>query len=134
MSDQEPLPVTIASVIEPVPVVMAQSAATTITKGDRLTLTPTTTEAQDAAAEGHRLAETKTTQGQRRINLIWETSQAAIALIITLSIAYCAINEISSQDLTNAFFLIVGFYFSRVNHQAIGGVGRKPEEAPYTGR
>ncbi len=74
-----------------------------------------------------------TTQGQRRINLIWEITQAVIAVLITAAVVYCAVNKIDSQVLTNAFFLIIGFYFSRTNHAAIGGVGMKPSQ-PYEGR
>jgi hypothetical protein len=37
--------------------------------------------------------------------------------------------------LSNAFFLIVGFYFSRTNHQSIGGIGPKANLThDYTGR
>jgi len=71
--------------------------------------------------------------GQRRINLVWEITQASIAVSITLAVIWCAVQGIVSQELTNAFFLIVGFYFSRTNHTAIGGIGDKP--APdYKGR
>ncbi len=35
--------------------------------------------------------------------------------------------------LSNALFLIVGFYFSRTNHAAIGGIGPQPN-TPYEGR
>lgn len=85
-------------------------------------LAPTTTAEED-----------KVVEGQRRINLTWEFTQAAIAVGITGAIVYCAINKIVSQDLTNAFFLIIGFYFSRTNHAAIGGVGKKPASI-YEGR
>ena len=85
-------------------------------------LPPTTTAQEDVV-----------TSGQRRINLIWEVTQAVIAVSITLAIIYTSINKVSSQELTNAFFLIVGFYFSRTNHQAIGGVGAKPNPI-YEGR
>jgi hypothetical protein len=78
-------------------------------------LSPTTTEQEDI-----------TTAGQRRINLIWEYTQAIIAVIITVSNVYCAINKISSEALTNAFFLIVSMYFVRTNHKLIGGTGFKP--------
>ena len=37
------------------------------------------------------------------------------------------------EGLTNAMFLIVGFYFSRTNHAAIGGIGNKPV-TEYIGR
>lgn len=90
--------------------------AATVLKGEGVTLTPTTTE------EGDRV-----TQGQRHINRVWEYSQSAIALMITLAVIYCAVNEITSQELSNGFFLIIGFYFSRQNHQNTGGVGPKPD-------
>jgi hypothetical protein len=35
--------------------------------------------------------------------------------------------------LSSALFLILGFYYSRTNHAAIGGVGEKPRDH-YTGR
>lgn len=71
--------------------------------------------------------------GQRRINLIWEVTQAIIAVGITFASIYIAVYKIESQLLSNAFFLIVGFYFSRTNHAAIGGTGAKTS-APYEGR
>jgi hypothetical protein len=83
---------------------------------------PTTTSQQDMV-----------TAGQRRVNLIWESTQSIIAVGITLAVIYCAVNKITSQELTNAFFLIIGFYFSRTNHAAIGGVGFKPQSI-YEGR
>lgn len=74
-----------------------------------------------------------TVAGQRRINLIWEITQAMIAVSITFAIIYSSINTIDTVVLTNAFFLIIGFYFSRTNHAQIGGIGEKPHE-PYRGR
>jgi len=85
-------------------------------------LAPTTTTQQDI-----------TTAGQRRINLIWEYTQASIALLVTLALIYTAISKVDSPEIRDAFFLIVGFYFSRTNHAAIGGVGIKPHQ-PYNGR
>lgn len=70
--------------------------------------------------------EAKTKEGQRRVNLIWEFTQGAIAIAITCATIYCAIKKIESQILSNAFFLIVSMYFVRTNHQLIGGVGTKP--------
>ena len=89
---------------------------------DPNSLTPTTTYQEDLV-----------TQGQRTINLIWECTQGLIAILITVAIIYCAVNKIQSPELTNAFFLIVGFYFSRTNHSAIGGIGKKPNPV-YEGR
>lgn len=110
-----PVAVTLTAAVPPPP-------PTTVTKGEGTTLSPTTTEAEDT-----------TTEGQRKVNLIWELTQAGISVLITAAVVYCAIYSISSDNLANAFFLIIGFYFSRTNHQAIGGIGTKPT-APYIGR
>lgn len=137
-AEQPPVPVAIESspeapvsvtATEPIPVIVKDAAAPPprpdVVKGEGVTLAPTTTEQDD-----------KVTEGQRHINRVWEYTQAAIAVLITLAIVYCAINKISSQDLTNSFFLIIGFYFSRTNHQAQGGTGAKPmDKSPrYEGR
>jgi hypothetical protein len=85
-------------------------------------LSPDTTAQQDI-----------TTAGQRKINLIWEYTQASIAILVTMALIYTAITKVDSPEIRDAFFLIVGFYFSRTNHAAIGGVGPKPLQK-YEGR
>ncbi len=94
--------------------------------------------ASTQAAKDKRTDETES--GQRRVNLIWEATQALIALgvvgavlAICMRIAFAAIDLKVPEVLQNALFLIVGFYFSRTNHAAIGGVGNKPS-GPYVGR
>lgn len=67
------------------------------------------------------------TAGQRRINLIWEITQAIIALFVTGSMVFCIVTGRVTEALTNAFFLIIGFYFSRTNHTKTGGVDRYSE-------
>lgn len=81
-----------------------------------------------------------TTAGQRRVNLIWEYTQAAIAvLVVSANMGAALYNTIQgkpgevSMILSSALFLVVGFYFARTNHQAIGGIGPKPTQ-PYEGR
>lgn len=81
-----------------------------------------------------------TTAGQRRVNLIWEYTQAAIAVVVVLANMGSAVwNTVQGKPgevpmiLSSALFLVVGFYFSRTNHQAIGGTGVKPMQ-PYKGR
>lgn len=80
-------------------------------------------------------AAAKVTAGQRRINLIWESTQAGIALSTTLTTLVVASLMAGRGDpaalslLSNAFFLVIGFYFSRTNHQKTGGV--RPDD---TGR
>ncbi len=81
---------------------------------------PTTTAQQDL-----------TTHGQRRINLIWEVTQAGIALAVTTATLYVSAKLALLQPaqtaafllLSNAFFLVIGFYFGRTNHTRVGGVG-----------
>jgi cobalamin synthase len=71
------------------------------------------------------------TAGQRHINLIWELTQAVIALSVTTITLYTAsklalfepAQTASFLLLSNAFFLVIGFYFGRTNHQRSGGVG-----------
>lgn len=108
-----------------------------------LPLPPTTTAQQDL-----------TTAGQRRINLIWEYTQACVAALVVLTnmivAAVIALRDTPPVLLANglmvpgvrsevptilssSLFLIVGFYFSRTNHVAIGGIGEKPM-TEYRGR
>lgn len=77
-------------------------------------LPPNTTEQEDIV-----------TAGQRRINIIWEVTQALIAITVTAALIYVSVNRIDSEELKNAFFLIIGFYFSRTNHTTVGGVGKQ---------
>lgn len=49
----------------------------------------------------------------RILNLLVEMTQTILALAITIATIYIAIKGIQSETLTNAFFLIVGFYFGK---------------------
>lgn len=78
-------------------------------------------------------ADAKRTAGQRTINAIWEVTQAIIAVSVTLDTLYIAaqlslvVNGEKTDSafllLSNAFFLVIGFYFGRTNHTRSGGVG-----------
>ena len=93
-------------------------------------LTPTTTEQEDL-----------TTAGQRRINLIWEWTQSIVTICVVLTnMVVAAVNAVSGRGmqehpaiLSSSLFLILGFYYSRTNHAAIGGIGEKPA-GKYLGR
>jgi hypothetical protein len=101
-------------------------------------LDPTTTAQQDL-----------TTAGQRQINLIWERTQALLALSVVMFTVFIdglvtVLCIIMKTDLTASMMMglsflnitctgVISFYFSRTNHAAIGGVGQKPMEN-YTGR
>ena len=73
-------------------------------------LPPKTTEQEDI-----------TTAGQRRISLIWETTQAAITILITIGALYCAVNKISADVLNYAFIAVISTYYARTNHTRVGG-------------
>lgn len=75
-------------------------------------VSPTTTKEED-----------RKTAGQRGVNLIWESTQAVVAITITGATIYCSVNSLESQVLSNAFTLIVALYFVRTNHTKTGGVG-----------
>jgi hypothetical protein len=61
--------------------------------------------------------------GQRKINLIWEVSQALIALsIVGANVVAAFWLPVQNTLLANAFFLVIGFYFGRTNHARQGGV------------
>ena len=104
----------------------------------QLSLPPKTTEQEDL-----------TTAGQRKVNLVWEYTQAVIAgMVVLANMIVGVFDGLTPQCgslgtnvchgeypviLSSALFLIVGFYFSRTNHAAIGGVGWKPTPQ-YQGR
>lgn len=80
------------------------------------------------------------TKGQRTINLIWEITQALLALTVINTVLFVAgklaLSGVSPQAtekqisvamtafllLSNLASLIIGFYFGRTNHQKIGGI------------
>lgn len=80
--------------------------------------------------------EDRTTASQRRVNLIWETTQAVIAVVVTsVSVIVAAVLSLRGDTghaafllLSNSFFLIIGTYFTRTNHTKTGGVGSKEEK------
>ena len=88
--------------------------------GDK-NVAPTTTAAADLVVAG-----------QRRINLVWEFTQAIVAISVTGSTLYVAGtmavrgqgNDGAFLLLSNVFFLVIGQYFSRTNHTKTGGVER----------
>jgi len=79
---------------------------------DSKNLQPTTTKEED-----------QRTLGQRRVNLIWESTQALIAIFVTGATIWSAMRGVESLLLGNAFTLIIALYFVRQNHTKIGGIG-----------
>lgn len=90
---------------------------------------PTTTEQQDI-----------TRASQRRVNLIWEVTQAIIAVLVVGANVFAALWNVTHGTiaeppliLTSLGFVIVTSYFQRTNHTAVGGIGTKPTQE-YMGR
>lgn len=74
------------------------------------------------------LEEDRLTASARNINLIWEVTQASIAIAVvgaTVTSAFYLAEE--NSLLGNAFFLVIGFYFGRTNHARTGGVIARAE-------
>lgn len=74
------------------------------------------------AAATTTLEEDRHTSGQRRINILWEGTQAFIAISVTGAFIYAKLKGIDAPALDNTFFMVAGFYFGRTNHQRVGGV------------
>lgn len=83
----------------------------------------TTTGEEDRETAGLRNAQILKTQGQRKVNLLWETVQGTIAIMISSAMIYADIAGIKADNLATAFTLIIAIYFVRMNHTKIGGVG-----------
>jgi hypothetical protein len=72
------------------------------------------------------LEEDRLTAAARSINMIWEVTQAMIAVMVVVANVIAAFYlPLQNTLLANAFFLIIGFYFGRTNHARSGGVERK---------
>jgi hypothetical protein len=67
--------------------------------------------------------EDKVTAGQRRINVIWEVTQAVVTILITGAAIYCAMFKIDADVLNFAFVAVISTYYARTNHTKTGGVG-----------
>ena len=84
--------------------------------------------------------EDRHTRNQRHVNLIWEFTQAFVAVSVVITVLYISARialtalapeatEKQSGLATTAFVLlsslaslVIGFYFGRTNHQNVGGV------------
>lgn len=129
-------PVKIIETEKPIPVTIEDEKKEhkLIDKASQQIKAPETTEEEDRVA-----------LGQRNINLIWENTQSQIAkATIYLNLAINALvililiifrREINKEviiiimsclaSLNGISGIIIGFYFSRTNHSAIGGTGKK---------
>jgi hypothetical protein len=79
-------------------------------------------DAQQSLPPSTTLQEDLVTAGQRRINLIWEFTQASVTILITCAAIYAVFNSIDSDILNFAFIAIISTYYARTNHTKIGGI------------
>ena len=84
---------------------------------------PNSLDTAENKASNTTVEEDKKTRGQRKVNLIWELTQAVIAIAVTAAMIGSAFFEIESPALGNAFTLIIAIYFVRMNHTKVGGIG-----------
>jgi len=64
----------------------------------------------------------RATFGQRRINLIWELTQAVVTILISGAAIYCAVNGVDADVLNFAFVAVISTYYARTNHTKVGGI------------
>lgn len=129
-------PVKIVETEKAIPVIIEEEKKEhkLIDKDSQQIKAPETTEEEDRVA-----------LGQRNINLIWEKTQARIAIIsvvvsqlvnfvVIVSMLFktstpdparIAVITASVAAMNLTVGIIIGFYFSRTNHSAIGGTGKK---------
>jgi hypothetical protein len=117
-SEQAPVPVAIVAP-DPIPVVMANDPRTSPGPGHPFIQRQSTDPSLPAVTT---FQEDLTTAGQRRINLIWEFTQAAVTILITIGALYCAIWGIDADVLNFAFVAVISTYYARTNHTKIGGI------------
>lgn len=59
------------------------------------------------------LEQDKKTNNDRKLDILLELTQSVLALFLTLSVIYLAIKGMINEDVSNAFFVIIGFYFGK---------------------
>jgi hypothetical protein len=104
---------------QPVKVQMEDSANRLVKTEDHLSKAPDTTSEENLHSKS-----------QRKVNLIWEYSQAGIALMTVFTTCLGVfIGRIWVGSMTpfpaewwTIVGLVIGFYFGRTNHQRVGGV------------
>lgn len=96
-----------------------------------MTDTPVTAKPTEVLPPSTTAEQDKHSMGQRRINLIWEITQALIALSIIwtsvgaatwIVVADSANRLMAFLFMSNVVSIVIGFYFGRTNHQRVGGV------------
>jgi hypothetical protein len=104
---------------QPVKVRVEESPARLVKTDDHLSKAPDTTSEENLHSKS-----------QRKVNLIWEYSQASIALMTVFTtclgvfIGRVWVGSVVPfpAEWWTIVGLVIGFYFGRTNHQRVGGV------------
>lgn len=124
-------PVAPKIVAAPALVVENPANAKPVTKEEQAIMSEHTNPVEDSPARATTTsAEDLVTVGQRSINMLWEWTQAALAVIVAMVTLYVAARMALSGDkdeaafllLSNAFFSVISVYLTRTNHTKTGGV------------
>lgn len=72
----------------------------------------------DTPIEGKAVALKTAASRLNQINMLWEVTQAFLAISLALAAIYVSIKGTieESETLKNALFVVLGFYFGRTNH------------------
>lgn len=116
MTDEAPSKVEVVAPV-PIPVVIAED------RRDKETPPRQNQRADPSVPAKTTFQQDLITAGQRRINVIWEITQATVTVLITLAAIYCGVAGVKSEVLNFAFIAIISTYYARTNHTKIGGVG-----------
>ena len=95
-----------------------------------------TNEAMATEPTAPQIEQSLKTQGQRHVNLMWERTQATIAISVAITtLMVCAYLITTGKPaegafllLSNVFFLVVGTYFQRTNHTKSSTAGDETGE------
>lgn len=100
---------------EDVPVVSAPALVVAEGQSPQAVLDPakpaTTTSEQD-----------RQTRGQRRINVVWESTQAFTTVTVIMALIFAELHAIEATTLKNLALMIAATYYTRTNHTKVGGV------------
>lgn len=77
------------------------------------------TEQEAATNKAVALVSSEVLEAQRRnqINMLWEYTQAFLAIALVIAAIFASLfQDLVPDTLTNALFVVIGFYFGRTNH------------------
>jgi hypothetical protein len=142
---QQPKPPELTPVMAPVPLVVSTPGSAEMRDDPARPMQPGGDRDERSRRTGGELQERSTrvesevsevamrSAGQRRINVIWEYTQAFIAAtVVTTVLAVSAVLSVKGDGgervaafvfMTGVANLVIGFYFGRTNHQRVGGIG-----------